>query len=203
MQYPVATPAFATERRRRLSRPVGTGNASAIAGSILMMTLPPTRRYCLLLSAAVAVAIMADRAHGTAAAQDESLSVNDVVGCYELRSIEWTPALLPLPETQSRLYTPPRFFALTATPIPNSKYRRILSRHPEDRQRLANGSWMLTNDHELTAMFPHSGFEWLFLVVSQWSSDGPFSGRAVALTDTGPLERKGVVVFGRVACWEK
>jgi hypothetical protein len=186
------------------SGPSGDGEHQSDCGSILMMnaTLPPTRRRYVLLSAAVVVAILADRAYGTAAAQDVSLSVNDVVGCYELRSIDWTPALLTLPEAQWRLYTPPRFFTLTATPMPNSKYRRILSRHPEDRRRLANGAWMLTNDDELTAMFPRSGFEWLFLVVSHRSSDGHFSGRAVALTDTGPLEPKGGVVFGRVACWD-
>jgi len=156
----------------------------------------------VLLSVAVVVAVVVHLAQGSAAAQDVSLSVNDVVGCYELRSIEWTPGLSTLPESAWRRFMPPRFFALTATPIPNSKYRRILSRHPEDRQRLASGSWMLTKDHELTAVFPDSGFEWLFLVVSRRSSDGPFSGRAVVLTDNGSWGREGSVVFGRVGCWE-
>jgi len=41
------------------------------------------------------------------------------------------------------------------------------------------------------------------LIVSQRSSDGQFSGRAVPWTDTGPLQLKGVVVLGRVACWKK
>jgi hypothetical protein len=50
---------------------------------------------------------------------------------------------------------------------------------------------MLTTDQELTAMFPHGGFERLFLVVRQRSSDGRFFGRAVAQTDTGYLEAKG------------
>ena len=77
-----------------------------------------------------------------------------------------------------------------------------MSRYPADSQRLTHGAWMLTGDYELTAMFPANGFERLFLVVSQRSSDGRISGRAVAQTDTGALERKGSVVFGRVACWE-
>jgi hypothetical protein len=165
-------------------------------------TLPPTSRRYVLLSAAVFVVIFANEAHGTAAAQNVTLSVNDVVGCYELHSIEWTPSVSTLPESQWRLYRPPRVFALTTTPM-GGKYRRILSRYPDDSQRLAHGAWMLTNDdHELTAMFPRSGFEWLFLFVSQRSSDEPFSGRAVAMTDTGPLKPEGTVVFGRVACWE-
>ncbi|MGH9257759.1 MAG: hypothetical protein ACRD3C_24640 [Vicinamibacterales bacterium] len=165
-------------------------------------TLRQTGHGYVLLSAAVFVAILANKPHETAAAQNVTLSVNDVVGCYELRSIEWTPSLSTLPESQWRLYTPPRFFTLTATPVRDSKYRRILSRYPEDSQRLTHGAWMLTSDHELTAMFPHSGFDRLFLVVSQRAGDGRFSGRAVAQTDTGALNREGSVAFGRVACWE-
>jgi hypothetical protein len=75
-----------------------------------------------------------------------------------------------------------------------SKYRRILSRYLNDSQRLAHGAWMLTSDHELTAMFNANGFEWLFLFVSQ-SSDGRFSGGAEARTDTFALERKGSVLL--------
>ena len=164
-------------------------------------TPPATSRRYLFLSAAVLVAIVATRAHRTTAAQDVRLSVNDIVGCYELRSVEWTPSLPILPESQRRLFMPPYFFALTATPIRDSKYRRILSRYPENRQRLTHGSWMFTNDDQLTAMFPHNGFEWLILLVSWRFGDGRFSGRAVAMTDTGPLA-EGNVVFDRVACWE-
>lgn len=130
-----------------------------------MMILLPARRRYVLLSAAVVVAIVADWVHGTTA-QDVRLSVNDVVGCYELRSIEWTPDLSTLPESEWRRFLP------------------------------------LTKDHELTARFPHSGFEWLYLVVSQRSSDGRFSGRPVVFTDNGSWGRQGSVVFGRVACWE-
>jgi hypothetical protein len=166
-------------------------------------TLPPTRRRYVLLSAVVLVAVLANETHGTTAAQNVTLSVNDVVGCYELRSIEWTPPLSTLPESQRRLYTPPRFFTLAATLVSSrqeSKYRRILSRYLNDSQRLTHGGWMLTSDNELTAMFNANGFEWLFLFVSQ-SSDGRFSGRAVAHTDTGRLKPEGTVAFGRVACW--
>jgi hypothetical protein len=166
-------------------------------------TLQPIGRRYVLLSVAVFVAIFANEAHGTAAAQNVTLSVNDLVGCYELHSIEWTPSLSTLPESQRRLYMPPRFFALTAIPFRDSQDRRILSRYPDDSQRLTHGAWRLPNAYELSAMFPRSGFEWLFLVVSQRSSDRRFSGRAVVLTDTGPLNIKGTVGFGRVACWEK
>ena len=69
-------------------------------------TLPPASRCYVLLSAAVVVAIVTNLAQGTAMAQDVRLSVNDVVGCYELRLIEWTPSLSTLPESQWRLSTP-------------------------------------------------------------------------------------------------
>lgn len=167
-------------------------------------TLPATGRRYAGLSAAVFIAILANGAHGTTAEQTVTLSVNDVVGCYELYSIEWTPSLSTLPESQRRLYTPPRLFSLTAIPIRDSQDRRILSRYPDDRQRLAHGVWRLTDEHELTAMFVHNGFEWLYVVVNQRSSDGRLSGRAFALTDTGPPRphREGSVAFGRVACWD-
>jgi hypothetical protein len=165
------------------------------------MIPPPANRPSVLLSVTLVVAIVANLAQGSAAAQDVRLSVDDVVGCYELHLIEWTPSLSTLTESP-RLFTHPRFFALTANPMRNSKYRRILSRYPSENQRLTHGGWMLTNEDELTAMFPASGFERLFLVVSQRSSDGRFSGLAVAHTDTGALPNKGRVVFGRVACWE-
>jgi hypothetical protein len=76
---------------------------------IMNPTLPPTGRRSVLLSAAVLVAVLANEAHGTAAAQNGTLSVNDVVGCYELRSIEWTPPLSTLPESRGGSIRPLAF----------------------------------------------------------------------------------------------
>ncbi len=150
--------------------------------------------------AAVALCVVASWAPRVSAWQDVGLSVDTVVGCYELQSIEWTPRPA-LPESAQRLYTPPRFFALTATQT-SGPYRRLLSRYPQDPQRLANGEWMLSNERELTAMFPRNGFERLFLIVGRQSGSGRFEGRAVVHTDTGSRPEVGKVVFDRVTCWE-
>lgn len=150
------------------------------------------------LSAAVVFALLSHWAQGSTAAQGAKLSVADIIGCYELRSIEWPPGVSTQPQ---RLYTPPRFFTLTATRTSPS-YRRIQSRDPKDPERLAHGEWMLGKDGELIAMFPHSGNERLFLTVSQRASGARFSGSAIVNMDTGSLPGQGTGVFDRVACWE-
>jgi hypothetical protein len=162
------------------------------------------RRRCLFIRLAFVIALLPNRTPGTSAAQLATLSVGDVVGCYELRSISWEPNVATLPEPDRRLFTPSRFFELTATlqSESGSKYRRILSRFPQEPQRLAHGGWMLTSDQELTAMFPNNGFEWLLLIVSVREGQRRFSGQAVALTDAGARPNKGTVAFDRVACWE-
>ena len=40
-------------------------------------------------------------------------------GCYEVISIEWTPDIPDTPPGYRRIYTPPRFFALSAEPSSN------------------------------------------------------------------------------------
>lgn len=129
---------------------------------------------------------------------DLKLSVNDLVGCYEVVSIVWIPEILE-PPGYRRTYTPPRFFALAADAVLAGKYRRSKPRDPNEDHRFTY--WELLDDYQLGASWTN-GYAGIRAVVRQRSTDRYFYGRAVPISDGGGAPpSRGTIVFRPVTCW--
>ena len=138
---------------------------------------------------------IAGLAHAQAppAPRDLALEDTDVLGCYELVSLVWTPP--PAPESYSQ---PPRSFELTAVALGDSKFRRI--RNPETGTFYPFSNWTQTSPTEVTASWS-TGFVGVSLVVSRRTTDAQFYGRVDTFSDVGkPLRSRGQAIFTKVPC---
>jgi hypothetical protein len=79
-------------------------------------------------------------------AHERVLEVQDLVGCYELVSLAWSP---PLTEDQQRFYAPPRYFALTSDVLGDPKVRKVKARQPD--YHLQMGIWRVSDNNEIEA----------------------------------------------------
>jgi hypothetical protein len=132
---------------------------------------------------------------GQATIEPHNLALNEseLVGCYELVSLVWTPAF-----DGRAAYQPPRLFEFTSKPF-GDRGTRLIRFRKTDHYIL--GGWMLTSPTELTVTWSMK-YQGVGFVVSRRSADRRFHGRVDTYTDIAGQDSKnrGQVVFRQARC---
>ncbi len=119
---------------------------------------------------------------------------DDVVGCYQLISVEWTPYLT---RDEARRLGLPRLFALTSQEsLPPRGFVESWDAEPPHRV----GVWKLTGEKELIVSFMKARVR---LNVRRRSRGGQFHGLAsepISDVASEPERHHGTVRFTRVSC---
>ena len=126
---------------------------------------------------------------------DVILTPDDVVGCYQLLSLEWIPYLT---RDEARRLRMPRLFGLTSRTDSLPSRGSVESWDAEPARPV--GVWRLTGEKELTVSFMESGVR---LIVRRRSSDKWFYGLAdepISDVASEPKRHRGTVLFTRVSC---
>jgi hypothetical protein len=129
--------------------------------------------------------------------REETLSVDTVVGCYELLAFQWAPET---PAIVRSRFVWPRFFVLQSSEAVGSPWFQhpMISREAQ----LFRGSWRLTADTQLTLVWS-SGFRAITVVAHRPSWEPVFVGIASTWEDLGGVQHtRARVVIEPTLCWE-
>ena len=130
-------------------------------------------------------------------AHERVLDVRDVIGCYELLTLTWSPPFAE--EFWRRFYAPPRYFALTSDVLGDPKVRRVKAREPD--YHLRTGIWLVNDKNEVEAKWTN-GWVGVGVLVRPSLTPGQLQGHARTLSDGGGgPPYSGEVILRSVPCW--